>query len=339
MIFGSPQRAASNAWEGPSPVSRSAWPLVRLGLALWAIYALSALALPWGRAGLAALRTSPLPLGLAVDGLVPLALGVVVCRLRVGGTAREGWPKGFALARREGWFTERVLGYGLLIITLPIFFWAFTTWKTSIPPFTWDPLLARLDTALHGTAPYQYLIGVPGLTRAADLVYGTWSYMLLGLVLWQGWCGTSWARARFWLAFFLTWVLLGTVLATLVASAGPVYYEAVTGVPGPFAALIAHLDGQPDLQVHQGIRGLWTVHKGERFVIGTGISAFPSLHVGMAVLGACAAWPRPWLTALFALFTLGILVGSVALGWHYAVDGYVSILLVPLIWWLAGRVR
>ncbi len=339
MTFRSRQPAVGSARKDPSPAGHSARRLVRIALALWAIYALSALALPWGRVGLAALAASPLPLGLALDGLVPLALGVVACRLRVGGTAREGWPKGFALARREGWFTERVLGYGLLVITLPVFLWAFTAWKTSIPPFTWDQPLARFDSALHGTAPYHYLIAVPGLTRAADLLYGTWSYMLLGLVLWQGWYGTPWTRARFWLAFLLTWILLGTVLATLVASAGPVYYEPVTGNPGPFAALMAHLDGQPGLHVHQGVRGLWAVHMGERFVIGTGISAFPSLHVGMAVLGVCAAWPRRWLAATFALFTLGILVGSVALGWHYAVDGYASILLVPLIWWLTGRVR
>jgi hypothetical protein len=163
--------------------------------------------------------------------------------------------------------------------------------------------------------------------------------MLLALVLWQGWWGTTRQRARFWLAFLLTWVLLGTLLATAFASAGPVYYERVTGDPGPFAPLMTRLEAQPDLQLHEGIRGLWALHSAKRFVLGTGISAFPSLHVGIAVLGICAAWPRPWLSATFALFTLGTLLGSVALGWHYAVDGYASIILVPLIWWLVGRVR
>jgi hypothetical protein len=299
---------------------------------------LSALAHPGGLARLAALRLS-LPLGFAVDGLLPLVLGVVACRFRVGGTAREGWPRAFALARREGWFTERALGYGVLVVTLPVFMWAFTTWKVDIPPFTWDEPLARLDSALHGRAPYHYLIGIPGLTQAMDRLYSGWHYMLLGLVLWQGWYGTPWERARFWLAFLLTWVLLGAVLATVFPSAGPVYYEQVTGSPGPFATLMAHLGSQPDLLLHRGVRGLWAIRESQRFIVGTGISAFPSLHIGIAVLGVCAAWPRPWLTAAFALFTLGTLVGSVLLGWHYAVDGYVSILLVPLIWWLAGRVR
>jgi hypothetical protein len=320
-------------------VSRSAWPAFRLALVVWALFALSALLLPSGRAGLVALRTSPVPLGLAVDGLVPFALGVIGCRLRVGGTAREGWRNGIALARREGWFGERVLGYGLLVLTLTIFLWAFTAWKVSIPPFTWDPTLARLDSVIHGTAPYHYLLGSPRLTRVLDRVYWSWHYALLGLVLWQGWFGTPRERARFWLAFLLTWVLLGAFLATLFASAGPVFYQRVTGHPGPFGPLLAYLAAQPGLGVGEGARTLWAANTGTRFIIGTGISAFPSLHVGIAVLGVCAAWSRPWLAGLFAIFTLAVLAGSVALGWHYAIDGYASILLVPLIWWLAGRVR
>jgi hypothetical protein len=320
-------------------VTRTAWPIVRLSLALWALFALSALLLPLGRAGLDALRGSPVPLGLAVDGVVPFALGVIACRLRVGGKAREGWRGGIELARREGWLSERPLGYGLLVVTLPVFLWAFTTWKVSIPPFTWDPALARLDSLVHGTSPYHYLIGSPTLTRALDRVYWSWHYALLGLVLWQGWFGSARERARFWLAFLLTWVLLGAVLATVFASAGPIFYQRVTEEPGPFGPLLAYLTSHPELGSIQGAQALWAANTGTRFIIGTGISAFPSLHVGMAVLGVCAAWSRRWLAGIFAIFTLAILTGSVALGWHYAVDGYASILVVPLIWWLAGRVR
>jgi PAP2 superfamily len=310
-----------------------------VALAVWAAFALSAACLRLGRAGLPALLTSPVPLGLAVDGVLPFGLGVLACRLRVGGRAREGWARGLALARQEGWLRERPLGYALLVITLPVFFWSFTSWKLSIPPFTWDASLAALDTALHGGPPYRYLVVSFGLTRSLDRVYWSWHYVLLGMVLWQGWYGTAWERARFWLAFLLTWILLGAFLATIFASAGPVYYERVTGDPRPFGPLMAYLEAQPGLGLQKGIEGLWAVHAGGRFLMGTGISAFPSLHVGMAVLGICAAWPHRWLAAVFGLFTLAVLAGSVALGWHYAVDGYAAILLVPLIWWIAGRVR
>jgi hypothetical protein len=33
-----------------------------------------------------------------------------------------------------------------------------------------------------------------------------------------------------------------------------------------------------------------------------------------------------------------VLIGSVHLGWHYAVDGYVAIAAVTGFWWIAGRI-
>jgi hypothetical protein len=38
----------------------------------------------------------------------------------------------------------------------------------------------------------------------------------------------------------------------------------------------------------------------------------------------------------FALYGLVILVGSVHLGWHYAVDGYAGIAGALILWWIAG---
>jgi len=40
---------------------------------------------------------------------------------------------------------------------------------------------------------------------------------------------------------------------------------------------------------------------------------------------------------LFGIFFIAILIGSVHLGYHYAVDGYVSIAVTGLIWALAGQ--
>ena len=40
---------------------------------------------------------------------------------------------------------------------------------------------------------------------------------------------------------------------------------------------------------------------------------------------------------LFA-YTVIMMIGSVHLGWHYALDGYVAIVGVWVIWWSVGRV-
>jgi membrane-associated phospholipid phosphatase len=82
---------------------------------------------------------------------------------------------------------------------------------------------------------------------------------------------------------------------------------------------------------------LWSnyLDKGSR--VGTGISAFPSLHV------AGAAWVAIFASSQFrklsiiawAYFGL-ILIGSVYLGWHYALDGLAGLAIAAAAWRLAA---
>jgi membrane-associated phospholipid phosphatase len=63
----------------------------------------------------------------------------------------------------------------------------------------------------------------------------------------------------------------------------------------------------------------------------------PSLHVAIAfsyVLLGAAIDRR--LALAGGVFTALILIGSVHLGWHYAIDGYFSILMTWLIWRAVG---
>ena len=55
------------------------------------------------------------------------------------------------------------------------------------------------------------------------------------------------------------------------------------------------------------------------------------------MLFALIGWRRSrWLGWVFTAFASVVLVGSVHLGWHYAVDGYLSIVATLAIWWLVG---
>ncbi len=70
-----------------------------------------------------------------------------------------------------------------------------------------------------------------------------------------------------------------------------------------------------------------------------GVAAMPSLHVAFHAL--FAFWAKRYMQLLlipFVLMTLVTLVASVFTGWHYAVDGYIGILLAYLcyrlaLWW------
>ena len=69
-----------------------------------------------------------------------------------------------------------------------------------------------------------------------------------------------------------------------------------------------------------------------------GISAFPSLHVASAVLFALYAMRRSAIAGtMLWTFAALIMLGSVVLGWHYAVDGYAGALLTLLTWKMVGR--
>jgi hypothetical protein len=63
----------------------------------------------------------------------------------------------------------------------------------------------------------------------------------------------------------------------------------------------------------------------------------PSIHVAMPVLFALIGWStQRWLGLLFLLYGLMVFLGSVHLGWHYAVDGYMSVCVMLLVWRAVG---
>lgn len=258
-----------------------------------------------------------------------------------GAVLRATWQR-----MRADYLTgTRLAGVAMTAFLVPLVLNAFGTWKAHLGrtrPYLWDERLMRLDRALHGGHhPWellQPLLGRPIVTAAIDTLYYAWLPLLACVLGWQLWSSRRRLRAQFFLTFALAWFVLGVGMATAFASAGPCYFLEVTGDPSPYRALFEYLANvsrdiaTPTLQQH-----LWTLHAAGAADQFTGISAMPSMHVAMPVLYTLAALrvSRP-LAAAFALYGLVILVGSVHLGWHYAVDGYASIIGVLILWWLVG---
>jgi membrane-associated phospholipid phosphatase len=64
----------------------------------------------------------------------------------------------------------------------------------------------------------------------------------------------------------------------------------------------------------------------------------PSLHVAIVTLCAISGWYLSRLVgALLTLFAIVIFIGSIHLGWHYALDGYASALMAGGIWYGVGK--
>ena len=243
---------------------------------------------------------------------------------------------------------DRLLpGVVSLFAVLP-FITAFTLMKSSIhkfQPFTWDRQFAELDKWMHGGVhPWeilQPLLGMPYVTTAVNAVYHAWFFILFAVLFWQAFNNRDpLLRLRFFISFLLTWAIVGSFFAVLLSSAGPVYYERIVGEEGGYAALFAYLNQASEhvpvwaLNVQEK---LWTAYEARSLEKGVGISAMPSMHVAVAVLIAFLARSYgKWLFGAAVLFALLIQIGSVHLGWHYAIDGYLSFLLVAVIWGASG---
>jgi hypothetical protein len=240
-----------------------------------------------------------------------------------------------------------------VFILFPLFASTFTYFKAAIPlfhPFGWDVQLAAWDQALHGgRAAWEWLqpvFGHPYATALVNVFYHLWFFVTYGMLLWQALAlGRPRLRMQYLLTTLLLWSLVGNLAATLLSSAGPVYFGRVTGLADPFAPLMAYLHQANEVVPVMALQVqdmLWQAYSDTSTPIGAGISAMPSLHVATAFSYALLGFAvRRWLGILLAVFAGLILIGSVHLGWHYALDGYVGILCTLVIWfgvgWLLDR--
>ena len=228
-----------------------------------------------------------------------------------------------------------------------LFFTFFTQFKDNIAllnPFSWDERLMRLDAWLHGGKhPWEWLFPLFSSAPATlfiNVAYHVWFLVMFGTILWAiSQRQPKQDALRYLIAFMLTWGIGGGLLAYVFSSAGPVYYGRLGLQGDPYAPLMEHLRsiGQVvpvwALDVQET---LWAGYQAGDMSLG-GISAFPSMHNAQAMLMVLMGWRFGHRTGwAFTAFAAIIAVGSVWLGWHYAVDAYAGIAIALACWWAAA---
>jgi hypothetical protein len=238
-----------------------------------------------------------------------------------------------------------VAGTILLLTAVLLFTTMFSAIKTSFPidhGFRFDVAQADIDKAIHfGVDPWRLLYAVaehPLVLRIVEMNYNVIWFIICYFTLY--WVCTSprtnGMRVRYVLTWLLSWALIGTVMAGTWLSAGPAYYGLVTGDTARFADQLAFLSTtageRNSAQAFQSY--LWYLYSSGNVGIGSGISAFPSVHVAVTTINALfiGEISRRFSVLMWA-YVVFIIMSSVYLGWHYAIDGYVSVVTVTAIYW------
>ncbi len=275
--------------------------------------------------------------------VVILLLLALVCRVAVVllvKTRRRRWREAISplrLAMDLAWIAA---AQGMLAHT-------YTWTKLMVPALhaaSYDALFARWDRMLlRGVDPNVLVVallrdGPAFIAHGIDALYGTFVKFAL---IFAAWFSTDLDRGRrigFSIGFSLLWLwgLWGYVAFPAV---GPAFvaeglWQQVRDIMPTSVADQALLA--------QNYDAVQRVLAGERVPLQPvyGVAAMPSLHVATPMLYFLwAVLHGSKLRAPFLLVLLGMFVGSLASGWHYAVDGLAGAALAGAAAWVAWRVE
>ncbi len=265
-------------------------------------------------------------------GIVSVALYRLATRAPLGSYLRRILTPSWLVMWLRLWLACMLMGY--------VYFWL----KINIPLINyrlWDAELWQLDVLLHlGVSPsilVTQLFEGTFLVAVFDRWYSWWIPSVILTMSFFSAFTEERQRSAFMLACVLLW-MAGAWLYMSLPALGPIYV-----FPQPWTNI--H-DAMPLAQ--GGHRALWENYQimlagrtGQIFEFNPtrGIAAMPSLHVAAHGLFALWSWrfARPLFVPLL-LATLLTFIGSVLTGWHYAVDGYVGLLMAYgcyrlALWW------
>lgn len=247
---------------------------------------------------------------------------------------------------------HEVINFVFLSLFLSIVFSCYTSLKTMIPAinaYYLDSYLIKIDEFIHfGYAPWELthkIFNSPIATGWINLLYNIWFFIFwVYLITFLVRVNQPRIREKVLLSFCLCWIINGGFLAILFSSVGPAFYElAYPSEPDYFSSLMSLLTEQNNWLLDHDIwvnvwaldlqEMLWINYLAIETTLGSGISAMPSMHVSIATLMAISIYSvNKKLGTLFWIYLVFIQIGSVHLAWHYAVDGYLSIILTIIIW-------
>jgi hypothetical protein len=256
------------------------------------------------------------------------------------------WLRGSG-QRGDGPFTaamkmlkERWLLLLLPFFLFPLFMSGFTISKVSfyyLTGFQWDGFWTAADAFIFNGDPWRVTHALIGKQGTAVLVFFyTFGWgAAIGLAL-PIYCYSAPPQqvARAFSAMMLTWFIVGVIAATAFSSAGPIFasmYDPALGQHfAPLHQSLSTLLGpnDPILMTQHYLR---EAHGHQVALKGGGISAMPSMHLGVCTMLVILAWRSWWRLPAIMLWLL-IWVGSVHFGYHYALDGIIAAGLTVICW-------
>lgn len=331
---------------------------VLLPVSLLSVIFLSAVAFYYG-ASFAEILTLAIAI-IKMTGMLLFAfLGLAVLLFLVMSFFR-GWRDGKSVAENmaafntavDHFFTPSRIMPGLVGVGIYVLIAIMIGLGKSLIPYVhgydFDPMFSEMDKVIHGGV-YPDRLLVPLVQRFQlygffNFIYLFWFHVMFGATA----CALfydadSKRRMRFLWSSLVLWLAAGILGAMIFSSVGPIYYsEFYPQLENPYAELLhilKEINVSTELNVMKVSDLLLGFSRNDSVVDLNGISAMPSMHVGIVTLITCYAFSRSkWWGWICAFYTLLITMGSVILGWHYAIDGYAAIIAAIIVWACVGRI-